>query len=136
MSKLSLIRTSIFLGCALINSSVSADDTPKETTDNSSERNVTDVSKDNWLKSITPTLPALICKGFVNDPELKKRFDEIKMTYEQCISSLPESVNKCQKQLYSDIPDQINTDNAATFGKSLGECIGKDFTIKYLVPKK
>lgn len=94
-----------------------------------------DVSKTTWLNAIVPMLPGLICKGFMNDPELKQRLDSIKMTYDQCVSVIPESVNKCQNQLAPSIPDKINNDDASTWGKSLGECIGKDFAMKYLVPK-
>jgi hypothetical protein len=80
-------------------------------------------------------LPDLICKGFIQDAELKKRFDEIKMTYEQCVSLIPESATKCQNQIYAGIPEKINAQIAGVWGKTLGECIGKDFAEKYLVPK-
>jgi hypothetical protein len=139
----------IFMGCSLITFNANADDTSKATTtDNTSTTtsgdtsksttpaaDTNEVAKDSWLKSLTPLLPDLICKGFQNDPQLKKRLDEIKMTYEQCTTSIPDSVDKCQKELYSKIPDKINNDSASVWGKSLGECIGKDFAIKYLIPK-
>lgn len=57
------------------------------------------------------------------------------MTYDQCVVKIPDSVSKCQQDLYANIPDKINTDNAGVWGKALGECIGKDFAIKYLIPK-
>ncbi|CAM2891778.1 Uncharacterised protein [Legionella steigerwaltii] len=137
----------IFLGCTLISFTSNAEETststanptatPTSTTDTSGTKsdNSAEISKDKWLKSVTPLLPDLICKGFENDPQLKKRLDDIKMNYEQCIAAIPESVSKCQQQLYGSIPDKINNDSAAVWGKSLGECIGKDFAIKYLIPK-
>lgn len=134
MSKHSLIVTSIFFGCTLISYTVNAEDT-SNTTSNVSSDSSTELTKDSWLKSVTPLLPDLICKGFENDPDLKKRLDDIKMSYDQCVAAIPDSVSKCQQQLYPSIPDKINNDSAATWGKSLGECIGKDFALKYLIPK-
>lgn len=94
-----------------------------------------EMAKDKWLSAISPLLPELICKGFMQDSELKKRFEEIKMTYEQCLSAIPESMNKCQAELYSKIPANLNSESAGVWGKALGECIGKDFALKYLIPK-
>jgi hypothetical protein len=94
-----------------------------------------DMSKKTWLDTIIPMLPSLICKGFMGDPDLKQRLDAIKMNYDQCVSVLPESVSKCQNQLYSSIPEKITNADAATWGKTLGECIGKDFAMKHLLPK-
>jgi hypothetical protein len=98
--------------------------------------NPVEMPKDSWLSSMTPLLPELICKGFIQDADLKKRFDEIKMTYEQCVTLIPESTTKCQNELYDKIPATINAESAATWGRSLGECIGRDFAEKYLVPKQ
>ncbi|MDR3503251.1 MAG: hypothetical protein P4L79_11800 [Legionella sp.] len=92
-----------------------------------------EMTKDAWLKTIGPMLPTLICKGFMNDPDLKQRLETIKMTYDQCVSVIPESVDKCQNQLYASIPAKINNTDASTWGKTLGECIGKDFAMKYLI---
>ncbi|WP_392537045.1 hypothetical protein [Legionella sp. 227] len=143
----------IFLGCTLISFTSNAEDTSKSTSTGTTTGTGTstgtttstngaassdssmEISKDSWLKSVTPLLPDLICKGFENDPQLKKRLDDIKMTYEKCIAAIPDSVSKCQQQLYGSIPDKINNDSAGIWGKSLGECIGKDFAIKYLIPK-
>lgn len=128
-----LLASSIILGCTFISFTTNAEDTPNNT--GTSSANSMTISKDSWLKSVTPLLPDLICKGFENDPQLKKRLDDIKMTNEKCKAAIPESVNKCQQELYSKIPDQINSDSASVWGKALGECIGKDFAIKYLIPK-
>lgn len=98
--------------------------------------NPAEMPKDSWLSSMTPLLPELICKGFMQDAELKKRFEEIKMTYEQCVTLIPESTTKCQNDLYAQIPATIDAGSAATWGRSLGECIGRDFAEKYLVPKQ
>jgi hypothetical protein len=101
----------------------------------SSEGSSSDMSKDEWLKAMQPMLPGLICKGFMSDTDLKKRFDELKLTYDQCVSMIPESATKCQDQIYASIPDKINSEIAGTWGKTLGECIGKDFAEKHLIPK-
>lgn len=93
------------------------------------------MTKSEWLKAMMPMLPQLICKGFMSDTDLKKRFDELKITYDQCMTYIPESSQKCQDQLYSSIPDTIDNNTAGTWGKNLGECIGKDFAEKHLMPK-
>ena len=92
-----------------------------------------EMTKDAWLKAIEPMLPTLICKGFMNDPDLKQRLETIKMTYDQCVSVIPESVDKCHNQLYASLPAKISNTDASTWGKTLGECIGKDFAMKYLI---
>ncbi|MFT4058422.1 MAG: hypothetical protein QM652_02630 [Legionella sp.] len=109
---------------------------PANTTATTPEENTNEISKSTWLDTIVPMLPSLICKGFMNDSDLKQRLDTIKMSYDQCVGAIPESVSKCQNQLYANIPDKISNSDAATWGKNLGECIGKDFAMKYLIPKQ
>lgn len=149
MSRKLLIATTIALGSALTPLMTFADNaTPSTTpgtntntdtstnTDTGTSSPSSEMTKDSWLSTMTPMLPDLICKGFIQDADLKKRFDEIKMTYEQCVTLIPASTTKCQNELYANIPDKINSTNAATWGRALGECIGKDFAEKYLVPKQ
>ncbi|KTD00808.1 hypothetical protein [Fluoribacter gormanii] len=146
MTKHLLTGLYILLGSTFISFTINAEDTSggisssgvssnNNASSNATSNNPVDISKDSWLKSVTPLLPDLICKGFENDPQLKKRLDEIKMTYEQCATKIPDSVSKCQQELYANIPDKINSENAGIWGKALGECIGKDFAMKYLIPK-
>ena len=92
-----------------------------------------EMSKDSWLNTMEPMLPEIICKGFMGDSDLKKRFDELKITYEQCASMIPDSVKKCRDELSANIPDVINTKSAGVWGKRLGECIGKDFAEQHLM---
>lgn len=133
--------TAVFISCTVIPYTAQADSpstastTSTDTTGTSAPSTSTSITKDEWFKSITPLLPDLICKGFENDAQLKKRLDDIKMTHEQCLAAIPESVSKCQQDLYAKIPDKLTDETAATWGKTLGECIGKDFAIKYLIPK-
>lgn len=134
MSRKLLIAKTILLSCALIPLISNAADS-SASPDTSKASTSSDMSKDSWLSSMTPMLPDLICKGFIQDADLKKRFDAIKMSYEKCVSVIPDSASKCQNQLYASIPDKINNETAGTWGKTLGECIGKDFAEKYLVPK-
>ena len=134
MSRLLLVTVPVFLGCFLFSYTVFSEDSSNSTTNNSSDT-LTSVSKDECLKDVIPILPELICKGFEKDPELKNRLDKIKMTHDQCVAAIPESINKCKQQLYASIPDQITNDSAAVWGKTLGECIGQDFAVHYLIPK-
>ncbi|MGC1182454.1 hypothetical protein [Legionella sp.] len=143
MQKQTLIAVSMLLGSGLIYADTSVSSATKSpaaeaittptTTQSSSS---SDITKTKWLNSIVPILPTLICKGFMSDPDLKQRLETIKMNYDQCVSVLPESVSKCQNQLYANIPEKINATDAATWGKNFGECIGKDFAMKYLLPKE
>ncbi|USQ12915.1 hypothetical protein J2N86_09375 [Legionella lytica] len=152
MQKQTLIAVSILLGSSI----ACADTTPSTTTTTApaatsvapaeapaapavpaatetSPDVTSEMTKDAWLKAIEPMLPTLICKGFMNDPDLKQRLETIKMTYDQCVSVIPESVDKCHNQLYASIPAKISNTDASTWGKTLGECIGKDFAMKYLI---
>ncbi|KGP63920.1 hypothetical protein EP47_07245 [Legionella norrlandica] len=125
MSRKLLIATTLALSSSLFPLISNAEETSSPN----------EMSKDNWLNSMTPLLPDLICKGFIQDADLKKRFDEIKMTYEQCVTLIPESTKKCQDELYASMPDTINNETASKWGRALGECIGKDFAEKHLIPK-
>jgi len=107
----------------------------RTTTDTKVTEEDTDLPKDTWLNTITPLVPDLLCKGFIQDPDLKKRFDEIKMSYEQCVTLIPASTTLCQNKLYASMPDKMNNSVMSTWGKSMGECIGRDFSEKYLLPK-
>lgn len=136
MSKKLIIAASLAINSLTIASAIAAD--AQTTTTPAAPAAATessDMAKDAWLKAMEPMLPGLICKGFMNDADLKKRFDELKITYDQCVTMIPESQKKCQEQIYASIPATINSESAGVWGKTLGECIGKDFAEKHLVPK-
>lgn len=95
-----------------------------------------DIPKDTWLNQMLPMLPDLICKGFLADASLKKRFDDLKITYEQCAASIPAISTKCKDEVYSKMPATINNETAATWGRTIGECIGRNYAEQYLIPKK
>lgn len=42
------------------------------TTQMTATDSATEMPKDSWLSSMTPMLPDLICKGFMQDADLKK----------------------------------------------------------------
>lgn len=91
-----------------------------------------EMSKDDWLAILIPGSPAAICSDFMQDPILKKRFDTLHITYEQCLSAIPSIAKSCQDQLYEQIPQIINKDNATTWGGTIGACIGKEYESRYL----
>lgn len=91
------------------------------------------LSKDEWLQKLTSIAPELICKGFFKEESLNQRLTKLKIDYNKCLTLLPPSVGKCQKQYYSDIPMTIDQGIASKWGHTIGECIGKDFAIKYLL---
>lgn len=131
MSKKLIIAATLALNSLAIPYAIAADTeaTPPPSSDSS------EMSKDAWLKAMEPMLPGLICKGFMNDTDLKKQFDQLNITYDQCVTLIPDSQKKCQDQIYASIPATINSESAGVWGKTLGECIGKDFAEKHLVPK-
>lgn len=130
MSKKLIIAATLALNSLAIPYAIAADTEATPPSSDSSE-----MSKDAWLKAMEPMLPGLICKGFMNDTDLKKRFDQLNITYDQCVTLIPDSEKKCQDQIYASIPATINSESAGVWGKTLGECIGKDFAEKHLVPK-
>lgn len=131
MSKKLIIAATLAINSLVIPYAIAAD--TEEVTPPSSDSS--EMSKDAWLKAMEPMLPGLICKGFMNDTDLKKRFDELKITYDQCVTMIPDSEKKCHDQIYASIPATINSQTAGVWGKTLGECIGKDFAEKHLVPQ-
>ncbi len=146
MSKKLVIATSITLIVGVISISLHAasasaegnitnKSAPTAQTTPSDEKDNIKLTKDLWLKSMDPLLPSFICKGFIADASLKKSMDNIKMTYEQCVSSIPEISNKCQAKIYDQIPAEIDHDSASTWGRALGECIGRNFAEQYLLQK-
>lgn len=132
MSKKLLCAAAIALNSLVIPFAI-ADNTASSTP--SSSNDSSQMTKDAWLNAMEPMLPGMICKGFLSDTELKKRFEDLKISYDQCVNMIPESEKKCREQIYSSIPDSINSDSAGTWGKTLGECIGKDFAEQHLIPK-
>lgn len=139
MQKQILIAISILLGSSIAayaetttpGNIPTIESTP--TPETSSSGTSSEMTKDAWLKTIAPMLPNLICKGFMNDADLKQHFDAIQMDYSQCINVMPQSVDKCQNRLYASIPEKINDSDATIWGKTFGECIGKDFAMRYLI---
>lgn len=125
MSRNLIIATTIALSSAFIPLTINA----AQTTDS------IDMTKDAWLSQMSPILPDVICKGFIEDADLKKRFDDLKINYDKCLGYIPAISTKCQGQIYASIPEKINDASAATWGRTLGECIGKNFAEQYLLPK-
>lgn len=138
MKKQAVIAVIMFLGCTI----ACAGDAPGSPVAKPEVAPVTPpsdpgsfITKSEWLNTIVPLLPSLICKGFMNDPSLKEQLDLINMNDEQCVRIIPDSVRKCQNQLDTSIPEKINTSDTVSWGKKLGECIGKDFAMTHFLPK-
>jgi hypothetical protein len=75
----------------------------------------------------------LVCKGFLADETLSNQLDKLKINYDKCVTLIPVSLDKCVSQYYANIPATINDDSAGKWGHNIGECIGKDFAVKYLL---
>lgn len=101
-------------------------------TNNATDTEPKTVSKDVWFSSMAPMLPEIVCKGFSEDTAIKKRFEELKMTYEDCLKVIPDSANKCKNELSPAMPADLDQAASENWGKKYGECIGQDFAIKHL----
>lgn len=110
---------------------------PESKTTDSSNSNTSeptgDMTKDKWLEQLKILAPSMICKGFLEDEGLKKKFKERNIDNEKCLTLIPASFDKCQAQYRSSLPETINQESASTWGQKIGECIGSDFATKYLV---
>lgn len=131
MSKSWILTASLALNSLFLPYAAFAVDTSSTT--NSSATAPIDMPKDTWINAMEPMLPGMICKGFLNDEELRKRFEDLKISYEQCEAMIPESMKLCKDKIYPSIPDKVNSETAGIWGKNLGECIGKDFAEKHLL---
>jgi|GEM_PF-3413533 len=94
---------------------------------------VSTVGKDEWLAKLKAVVPDLICKGFLADESLGKQLGKLNINYDKCVTLIPASMDKCITEFYPNIPATIDDNSAGKWGHSIGECIGKDFAIKYLM---
>lgn len=92
-----------------------------------------EINRDDWLSKLKEAAPNIICKGFLEEPSLEKRMEEIKMDNAKCNSLIPQSFDKCQAQYYAGLPVTLDKETASKWGHTLGQCIGRDFATKYLV---
>ena len=107
--------------------------TTTPTTPPPADASTSTITKDAWLSSLKAVVPGLLCQGFLQDESIGKQMAKLNLSLEKCTSLIPASFDKCQTELYSSIPATLDDKSAATWGNSLGECIGKDFAIKYLI---
>lgn len=91
------------------------------------------MSKDIWFSKLKAAVPDAICKGFLADSSLGPQLKQKNIDYNKCLTLIPASVDKCQNALYSSIPATIDSSNADHWGNAVGECIGKDFAVNYLI---
>ncbi len=103
-------------------------------TPSDSSRDTETMPKDEWLSKLKTAVPDLICKGFLEDAELGKRLAKLDINFEKCVTLIPKSVDVCEKENYDALPATMNKDSADKWGHTMGECIGKNFAISYLIP--
>lgn len=91
------------------------------------------LTRDVWLGKLKAVVPDLICKGFLGDESLGKQLAKLNINYDKCVTLIPASMDKCVSEYYTSIPATIDDESAGKWGHSIGECIGKDFAIKYMI---
>lgn len=116
-----LISTSLLLPTLAI-----AAATPTATT--------TDMAKDEWLRQLKVVAPTMICKSFIENEGVNKQMIAANINYDKCVTLIPMSFDKCEKQYYAKLPAIINSVNAGKWGTRIGECIGTDFAINNFTP--
>ncbi len=96
----------------------------------------TEMTKDAWLDSIKLIIVIPICRTFMDDPSISARLKARNISMQDCQALIPAIADKCQKKYYDKMPALINDESARKWGRMLGECIGGDFVIHHLYPKK
>lgn len=91
-----------------------------------------DMSKDQWLKSLKSVVPAMICKSYLANEQASKQLAAANINYDKCVALIPDSFDKCQTKSYDEIPATINNEIAEKWGSTIGECIGADFAANHL----
>lgn len=94
----------------------------------------TAMKKDEWLNNLKTIAPAIICKGFFEDANLKQRLEELQINQDKCLALIPPSYDKCQAKYYSQLPENIDQSNGTKWGRAIGECIGADFMLNNMSP--
>jgi hypothetical protein len=92
-----------------------------------------DLKKDEWLKKLRGVAPSMVCKGFTENEGLNKQLALVKIDYDKCLRYIPAIYDKCQAQYAPMMPAIINDEAAAKWGSALGDCIGTDFAVNYLI---
>tara|TARA_Y100000588_G_C14181870_1_gene894045 strand:+ start:766 stop:1194 length:429 start_codon:yes stop_codon:yes gene_type:complete len=90
------------------------------------------ISKNEWLLQIKKVVPEPICKGFMEDPQIKARFDKVNMSYDACLTKIPPLAESCINQFEKKIPNQITQSTASKWGHEIGQCIGNNFASQFL----
>lgn len=98
----------------------------------SDNKAVPEMSKDSWLKQVKSVVSEPICKGFMKDESIARRFKALNMSFEDCVAKIPPLAEQCQQKYYKAIPEHINQTNASKWGRTIGECIGTEFARQYL----
>jgi len=98
----------------------------------SSPEDKTDTPKIRWLEEVKMAVPVPVCKSFVEDDAIGTQMKEKHISYDQCVSLIPEVTNKCIKKYDAAMPAMISDESADKWGKAIGECIGNEFAMTYL----
>ena len=123
-------KTTIILGLGVVLLPLTALSTEQLNDNQASQK--TKIAKDEWLAQVKKIVPEPICKGFIEDPQIKDRFEKVNMTYEGCLKEIPALTQTCINQFQNQIPNEINRQTAAKWGHQIGQCIGNNFANKYL----
>ena len=99
-----------------------------------SSDSTTDLSKADWLEQVRMAASVPICKSFVEDESIAAQMKVRQISYEHCVSLIPDIAQKCEKKYDASLPATINDDSAEKWGRVIGECIGHEFAMSYLYP--
>jgi hypothetical protein len=93
-----------------------------------------DQTKDKWLTSLRDAAaPELICTGLLKDQARSVTLARLNISYEKCLTLIPDLFSKCEKELDKSLPSSFNKQSGEMWEQVIGECIGSAFVKKYLV---
>lgn len=101
------------------------------------EIKVKKMPKEAWLKELKGLFPIPICASAMEHEAIVATLNEQHIDLKKCINSvIPKLFNRCKKKYYDDLPQIITQESAKKWGEQMGQCIGLDFAMDYLFPKR
>lgn len=92
------------------------------------------VSKEEWLAQVKAEASVPICKSFTEDEVISVQMKAHQVSYDSCLTLIPGIAEQCGKKYEALLPATLDGDLSDQWGRTVGECIGNDFAMRYLYP--
>lgn len=100
-----------------------------------SQATETGIPKDEWIKKFKPLAPPAMCQSIFDRESTKQIMNSHNINYNQCVSLIENSINRCVDQISPSLPNLITNDEAKKWGREIGICSGKDFYMNNIAKK-